>query len=217
MWNFYNKHKTYDHTDEKELKNHLSAAYQAGRNGKEKVEATDALRAKAVTNIAALNRTLELFPDLNPARTLVRLTRERLAQEQKWLAHYDKCIDATKRGHAELVAAAKGLTEEAFASGKADMEKHIKARVQEERATAARMQAEAIEKQRSEREKNNQNRDKQHDREHNNHDKNRNQNNDKNKGDRRVNVVIEKMVLKEVDDNKKGNKKHVKKFHQLKE
>lgn len=218
MWIFYKKHLTYDHADQKELKNQINAAYQVGMGGKEKNESIEALKATATANITALNRTLEMFADLNPSRTLVRLSREKLDQEQKWLAHYNKCIDNTKRGFAQLKINAKGLEEEAFAAGKADMEKHIKARVQEERAVAARLQAELAEKQRVERE-NKKNNDRNQDRNNNDRDRNRDRdrNNDKKKEDRRV-MVIEKMVVKEVDTNKKEKKgKRVKVFHQLKE
>lgn len=222
MWIFYKKHLTYDHADQKELKNQINAAYQAGIGGKEKNESIEALKATATANITALNRTLEMFADLNPSRTLVRLSREKLDQEQKWLAHYNKCIENTKRGYTAMVTAAKaaGLIDEAFASGKADMEKHIKARVQEERAVAARLAAELAEKARVEREKNKNNNDRDRNRDNNDRDRNRDRNrdnNDKKKGEQPVKVVIGVMALKQEDKPKKKDKQKVKVFHQLKD
>lgn len=217
MWTFYKKHLTYKNADEKDLKKQIADAYHVGMSGKEKNEPIEAAKTKTVTNINSLNRTLEMFADLNPSRSLVRLSREKLDQEQKWLAHYEKCIEQTKRGYAQLKINAKGLEEEAFAAGKADMEKHIKARVQEERAVAARLQAELAEKQRLEREKNKNNNDRDRNRDNNDRDRNRDRDNNNNKGDRRVNVVIEKMVLKEEDKGKKKEGKKVKVFHQLKD
>lgn len=212
MWTFYTKHKTFDRADEKELKAQLSTAYQAGLDGKEKVESTDALRTKTASNIAALNRTLELFPDLNPTRSLVRLSRERLDQEQKWLAHYDKCIENTKRGYAKMVAAAKaaGLIDDAYNSGKTDAEKAQKARMDAERAAEAKRQAEAAERARLEKEKQQQN-DKNKQQNNNNNDKNKQQNNNDNKNGeqkRGTTLFVENMVVRNVDNGKKKDKKN---------
>lgn len=208
MFNFYNSHKTFDRVDEKELKKQLDAAYHAGLSGKDKVEANDAARTKSAANITALNRTLELFADLNPSRSLVKLSRERLEQEQKWLAHYDKCIERTKQGFAQLNVNAAALKEEAFAAGKADMEKHIKARVEQERATAARLLAEQQERNKKNNDNNNN-----RDRDNNGNDKNRDRDNNK-KG---ATIVVDRMIVREEVKSGKDKKKNKgKQFHSLK-
>ena len=208
MWIFYNKHLTYNRVDPKELKGAIDGAYRTGNSGTEKIESVDAQRAKTVANISALNKTLEMFPDLNPGRSLVRLCRERLDQEQKWLIHYDKCVDAAKRGYAKLLADSKELRAEAYQSGKIEAEKAIKAKLDAERVAKAKADAEAAEKARVEREKqqqnnNNQNNDK-------NKQNNNNQNNDKNKQQnhqRGVTLVVENMIVKGEKKDKKGDKK----------
>lgn len=200
MFTFYDKHLTFKRQDKDILKKQVKMAFEAGINGAQKIEANDTARAKVVGNITALERTLGLFPELNAGSSLVKLSREALAQEQKWLAHWDKCIAETKRGYEQLVAASKLLREEAFAAGVAKTEKEVKAQREQERAAQARAQQE---KQQQNNQKGQQN---QKDGNNNNQNKN-NQNQNKDNKKPAV-LVVERMVVQQVD---RGNKKKDKK------
>lgn len=176
MFTFYNKHKTFDKADKEKLKERVKEAYKLGLAGAEKVEANEAAKAKVITNLAALNTTLSLFSDLNNEHKLVKLAREKVAQEQQWLAHWEKCVAETKRGYAELVAASKHLVDKAYATGALDKEKELQAKIEAERATQA---AASREKQKQ------QQRDKQQ---------------------QQKIFTVEKMILKGVDGRKKNTK-----------
>lgn len=127
MFNFH-KLDTYDKTEPKVLKQALDAAYHLGNGGTEVNQtATDAMN-KSKADVAALNRVQQMFSDLSLGDKLHTRINARLSQENKWLAHHTKCVEATKRGFEKMKAAAKaaGLIDEAFAAGEAEAEKKAK-------------------------------------------------------------------------------------------
>ena len=119
---------TYDKTEAKVLKQQLDAAYNLGTAGTEVNQvATDALN-KSKADVAALSRVQQMFSEVPLKDKLHSRINFRLSQENKWLAHHTKCVEATKRGFEKMKAAAKaaGLIDEAFAAGEAEAEKKLK-------------------------------------------------------------------------------------------
>jgi len=130
MFNFQQL-DTYDKTEAKVLKQQLDAAYNLGTAGIETNQAaTDALN-KSKADVAALSRVQQMFSGVQLKDKLHTRINFRLSQENKWLAHHTKCVEATKRGFEKMKAAAKsaGLLDEAFAAGEAEAEKKLKLKV----------------------------------------------------------------------------------------
>lgn len=133
----YKAHRTYDRADKDLLKKQYDDAYESGLNGFEKVEANEAAKTKAQANVTALERTLAMFPDLRSNHGLVKLTMEKLSQEQKWLNHYEKCIENTKRGYNRIVNSSRPLVDKAYNKGAEEREKAIKLELDAQRAAQA--------------------------------------------------------------------------------
>lgn len=133
----YKAHRTYDRADKDLLKKQYDDAYEAGLNGFEKVEANEAAKTKAQANVTALERTLAMFPDLRSNHGLMKLTMEKLGQEQKWLHHYEKCIENTKRGYSRVVNSSRPLVDKAYNKGAEEREKAIKLEFDAQRAAQA--------------------------------------------------------------------------------
>ncbi len=133
----YKAHRTYDRADKDLLKKQYEDAYESGLNGFEKVEANEAAKTKAQANVTALERTLAMFPDLRSNHGLVKMTMEKLSQEQKWLNHYEKCIENTKRGYSRIVNSSRPLVDKAYNKGAEEREKAIKLELDAQRAAQA--------------------------------------------------------------------------------
>lgn len=133
----YKAHRTYDRADKDLLKKQYDDAYEAGLNGFEKVEANEAAKTKAQANVTALERTLAMFPDLRSNHGLVKMTMEKLSQEQKWLNHYEKCIENTKRGYSRIVNSSRPLVDKAYNKGAEEREKIIRLELDAQRAAQA--------------------------------------------------------------------------------
>lgn len=133
----YKAHRTYDRADKDLLKKQYDDAYEAGLNGFEKVEANEAAKTKAQANVTALERTLAMFPDLRSNHGLTKLTMEKLGQEQKWLNHYEKCIENTKRGYSRIVNSSRPLVDKAYNKGAEEREKIIRLELDAQRAAQA--------------------------------------------------------------------------------
>jgi len=120
---------TYDKTEAKVLKQQLDAAFHLGSGGTETNQAaTDAMN-KSKADVAALNRVQQMFNDVPLGDRLHKRINAQIAQENKWLAHHTKCVEATKRGFEKMKAAAKALIDEAFAAGEAEAEKKLKLKI----------------------------------------------------------------------------------------
>lgn len=209
MYFFAPKFKTFDKYDKEKIKRELNSAYAVGRSGKDKDEATIALRAKVAADISALERAVQVFNYVPGSDGLHKHIRDHLVQDRKWLAHYDKCLEQTKKGFEQLKIDAKTMVEEAFAAGEISAEKALALRLEAERAKQ-KAQQEQNAKNKSEQDKKIQNGNNQH-----NQGKNqeKNRNNDKSQV-----VIVKKMVVKEVASEKKDkkNKDKAPKFYQLK-
>lgn len=180
----YSAHRTYDRADKDLLKKQYDDAYEAGLNGFEKVEANEAAMTKAKANVTALERTLAMFPDLRSSHGLVKLTMAKLGQEQKWLNHYEKCIENTKRGYARIVNSSRPLVDKAYNKGAEEREKAIKLELDAQRAAQAQASRQ----------------------------KQRQQQRDKKRGEQPEPFTVEKLVLKGTDKgSKKENKDKLKK------
>ncbi len=179
----YKAHRTYDRADKDLLKKQYDDAYEAGLNGFEKVEANEAAKTKAQANVTALERTLAMFPDLRSNHGLVKLTMEKLGQEQKWLNHYEKCIENTKRGYSRIVNSSRPLVDKAYNKGAEEREKAIKLELDAQRAAQA----------------------------HASRQKQRQQQRQDNKQNVPETFTVEKMVLKGTGKGKKGDKEKIKK------
>lgn len=177
----YKAHRTYDRADKDLLKKQYEDAYEAGLNGFEKVEANEAAKTKAQANVTALERTLAMFPDLRSNHGLVKLTMEKLGQEQKWLHHYEKCIENTKRGYNRIINSSRPLVDKAYNKGAEEREKAIKLELDAQRAAQA----------------------------HASRQKQRQQYREQNKQNVPETFVVEKMVLKGTDKGKKKEMKKV--------
>lgn len=119
---------TYDKTEAKVLKQQLDAAYNLGTAGTEVNQAATEALNKSKADVAALSRVQQMFSEVPLKDKLHSRINFRLSQENKWLAHHTKCVEATKRGFEKMKAAAKaaGLIDEAFAAGEAEAEKKFK-------------------------------------------------------------------------------------------
>jgi hypothetical protein len=78
-----------------------------------------------------------MFPDLRSNHGLVKMTMEKLSQEQKWLNHYEKCIENTKRGYSRIVNSSRPLVDKAYNKGAEEREKAIKLELDAQRAAQA--------------------------------------------------------------------------------
>lgn len=117
---------SYDKTEAKTLKQQLDAAFHLGNGGTEVNQpATDAMN-KSKADVAAIARVQQMFANLPPSDKLHQRLSFQLTQENKWLAHHTKCVEATKRGYEKMKLAAKALIDEAFAAGEAEAEKKLK-------------------------------------------------------------------------------------------
>ncbi len=127
MFNF-TQLDTYDKTEAKVLKQQLDAAYHLGTAGTETNQAATEAMNKSKADVAALSRVQQMFSEVPLKDKLHSRINFRLSQENKWLAHHSKCVEATKRGFEKMKAAAKsaGLLDEAFAAGEAEAEKKLK-------------------------------------------------------------------------------------------
>lgn len=204
---FYDKHLTFNRQDKDVLKKQIKAAYEAGLDGNQKIEANDQAKAKVAANISALERTLSMFPDLSTNTDLVKLINASLVQERKWLAHWEKCIAQTKLGYERLVAAAAQIKAEAFAAGSLSKEKEIKAQRDAERAANVRAQQE---KQQQQQQNNKQQQNQNNNDQKRGGDGQRNdKNNDKGGGnnDKGRVLVVDKMIVSSVVRDGKDKKK----------
>lgn len=128
---------SYDKTEAKTLKQQLDAAYHLGNGGTEVNQAaTDAMN-KSKADVAALNRVQQMFNAVSLNDKLHKRINFQLTQENKWLSHHTKCVEATKRGYEKMKAAAKGLIDEAFAAGEAEAEKRLKLKKTDMQANAS--------------------------------------------------------------------------------
>lgn len=84
---------------------------------------------KSKADVAALNRVQQMFNDVPLGDRLHKRINAQIAQENKWIAHHTKCVEATKRGFEKMKAAAKALIDEAFAAGEAEAEKKLKLKI----------------------------------------------------------------------------------------
>lgn len=208
MW--FSKLDTYDKIDPKVWKQQLATAYHLGNGGTEtNQKAVDDMN-KLKADVAALTRAQQLLNDYSQGSKVQRALAERLAQDNKWLAHYTKLVAETKRGYDTLKAAAKALVDEAFAAGKVEAEKELKAKKpagdlqgksdkNDGKTVDPKFQATANENRRDDRNNggnNNQNK--------NNDDKNKGNNNNGNQNRAPVNLNVRQLI---VVDSKKGKKK----------
>lgn len=195
MYMFSKKYKTFDRYDKEKIKKEIGSAYAFGRAGNEKNEAIIALRAKVAADIAAQERVVMLFTHVDGNDGMYKHIRDHLNQDRKWLGHYDKLLEQTKKGFEQLNIDAKALIENAFKDGEISAEKALVLRLTAERA-------------KQQGNKNEQNNDKNRNNgQHNNHDNNK-----------RQTIVVDKMYVKELDTGKKGKKNKDKgpKFQQVK-
>lgn len=124
----FSRRDTYDMAEAKVLKQAIDAAYHLGTSGTENNQkAIDALN-KCKADVAAIIRVQQMFTNVSPTDKMHKLLNRQLAQENKWVAHHTKLIEATKHGYEKLKTAAKvaGLIDEAFAAGEAEAEKKLK-------------------------------------------------------------------------------------------
>lgn len=208
MW--FSKLDTYDKVDPKVWKQQMNTAYHLGNSGTETnakaVEDMNKLKA----DVAALTRAQQLLNDYDQGSKVQRALAQRLAQDNKWLAHYTKLVAETKRGYDTLKTSAKAMVDEAFAAGKVEAEKELKVKNKsadlqgksdknDGKSVDPKFQAVANENRRDDRNNN--------DRKDNG---NQNNNNDKNKGNQNgnqnrapVNLNVKQLI---VVDSKKGKK-----------
>lgn len=209
MFDFSPKYNSFDKIDAKTHEKQVNAAYYHGNEGNETNAPIVALRTKTAADIAALERTQQMLSYLSGTNKIHQRLRDHLVQERRWLAHYDKCIDANKRGYEKLKLSAKGLVEEAFAAGKLAMEKDLKVKLDKQ---AADFKAKQDDKPKQGNEngqfqsRHDGNRQQNQDRQ-----QSQDQNRDKNKP-QSATFIVEKMVVKK---NKKDKKKKGTEFFQL--
>ena len=121
---------TYDKVEPKVLKGQIDAAFHLGNGGVEtNQKAVDDLKA-VQANVAALTRVQQMFSGLPQTHKTHKQIAELICQENKWVAHHGKLVEATKRGYETLKAAAKALVDEAFAAGELEAEKKAKEKKQ---------------------------------------------------------------------------------------
>jgi hypothetical protein len=119
---------TYDKTDPKVLKQMLDAAFSLGNSGTEVNQAATNNMNTSKADVAAIIRVQQMFSHLPLSDKLHKNLNARLSQENKWLNHHTRLVEATKRGYEKMKVAAKaaGLIDEAFAAGEAEAEKKLK-------------------------------------------------------------------------------------------
>ncbi len=212
MYFFAPKYKTFDKYDKEKIKREISAAYSFGMAGNDKNEPVAALRAKVAADISALERTVQVFNYVPGSDGLHKHIRDHLVQDRKWLVHYDKCLEQTKKGFEQLKINSKALRHEAFKAGEISAEKALTLRIEAEKAKQKAQQEQN--KNKTDQEKkiqdgNNQNKNRD------NQDKNRDNNRGKDHNNKQV-VVVERMVVQEVVGKKKDKKDKGPKFYTLK-
>lgn len=217
MYMFTPKYATYDKHDKEKLKKEISAAYSLGYGGTETNAPAVAARAKVVADITALERAQTILNYVPGNDGTHKYIRDHLVQDRKWLAHWDKCIEQTKKGYEQLVAASKALREEAYNAGQTATEKAFALRMAAERAERVKQQQNKNDSDKS-KEFNKDNKGGNNNERRDNNERKDNNGKDNQNKNRPPITIVEKMIVMEAVDGKKGKKNKDKgpKFQQQK-
>lgn len=99
----------FDKAPTEKLTKQKDACYHYGNIGESIPQHIMDERIKHVKFVGALEQTLLIFNDMPKSRSIIRLTKERLAQEKKWVAYYDECFRAHKEGRDKRNRASSGF------------------------------------------------------------------------------------------------------------